>query len=70
MEIDLDDIDIDQLRKDLENFFQAGYFAGGFGAALIDLSEVERASDSEVVQIAINNGFDIRKYINNNGRTI
>ncbi len=63
MDINIEDIDIDSLRKDLESFFQGGYFVGGFGAALIDLSEVENASDYEVVQIAINNGFDISKYI-------
>lgn len=69
-DIDINDIDIERLRNDLINYFEGAYFVGGFGAALIDLSEVENASDYEIVQIAINNGFDISKYIKNNGRTI
>lgn len=63
MEIDLDDIDIERLRNDLINYFEGAYFVGGFGAALIDVSEVERASDYQVVQTAINNNFDLNNYI-------
>ena len=63
MEIEIDDIDIERLRSDLINYFEGAYFVGGFGAAIIDASEVERASDYQVVQIAINNGFDLNKYL-------
>ena len=62
MEIDLDDIDIERLRSDLINYFEGAYFVGGFGAALIDVSELERASNYQVVQIAIDNGFDLNNY--------
>ena len=66
MEVNLNDIDIERLRSDLINYFEGAYFVGGFGAALIDVSEVERASDYKIVQIAINNRFDLNKYLKNN----
>lgn len=65
MEVDLDDIDIERLRSDLINYFEGAYFVGGFGTALIDISEIERASSYQVVQIAINNKFDLDKYLKN-----
>ncbi len=61
-DIDINDIDIERLRNDLINYFEGAYFVGGFGAALIDISEIERADSIEVIQIAINNGFDLNKY--------
>lgn len=63
MNIDINDIDIERLRRDLINHFEGAYFVGGFGAALIDISEIETASDYKVVQIAINNRFDLNKYL-------
>ena len=62
MEIDLDDIDIERLRSDLINYYEGAYFVGGFGAALIDISDIEHASNYQVVQIAINNNFDLNEY--------
>ena len=66
MEIDLNDIDIERLRSDLINYFEGAYFVGGFGAALMDIGEIEHASDYKVVQIAINNNFDLNNYIKTN----
>lgn len=66
MELDLNDIDIERLRSDLINYFEGAYFVGGYGAALMDISEVEHASNYQVVQIAINNRFDLNKYLKNN----
>ena len=60
--MEIDEIDIEKLRSDLINYFEGAYFVGGFGAALIDISEIERASDYQVVQIAVNNNFDLNKY--------
>ena len=61
MEVNLNDIDIERLRSDLISYFEGAYFVGGFGAALMDISEIERANSHKLVQIAINNGFDLDK---------
>ena len=34
------------------------------GAAMIDLINVEKATDEEIIKIAINNNFDLNNYIN------
>ena len=62
MEIDIDDIDIDKLRKDLIDHFTAAMFIVN-PAAMMDLNRVENASDEELIQIAINNRFDITNYL-------
>ncbi len=53
-------IDIDELREDLINYF--GTASSYNPLAIMDLIKVEKASDEEVVKIAIKNGFDITKY--------
>lgn len=55
-------IDYDSLRRDLEEFLQGAFFAGGFGAALMDLSDVSRATNEELVRIALRLGFDLDNY--------
>ena len=55
-------IDYDSLRRDLEEFLQGAFFAGGFGAALIDLSDVTRATNEELVRIAVRLGSDLDNY--------
>ena len=62
MEIDIDDIDIDRLRKDLIDHFTAAMFIVN-PVAMMDLNRVETASDEEIIQIALSNKFDLRKYI-------
>ena len=53
-------IDVDQLREDLINYFgTASYYNQ---VAMMDLINVEKASDEEVVNIALKNGFDLKKY--------
>ena len=64
MEIDINDIDIERLRSDLINYFEGAFFVGGFGAALMDITQIENANDYEVVKIALNNGFNLNNYIN------
>ena len=58
----MDNIDYDRLRSYLINFFEWAYFVGGFGAALMDVEEVRRASNEELVKIAIQKGFKIENY--------
>lgn len=54
-------IDVDDLREDLIDYFGTGMFNVS-PAMMIMLEKVKSASDMEVVDIAIKNGFDIRKY--------
>lgn len=62
-------IDVDDLREDLIDYFGTGMFNVS-PAMMIMLEKVKSASDMEVVDIAIKNGFDIRKYeVNPLGRS-
>lgn len=54
-------IDIERLREDLINYFGTASFYNPI--AMMDLVNVESASDKEVIQIAIQNGFDLDRYI-------
>ena len=62
MSYDIDDIDIQSLREDLIDYFQSAMFNVS-PVALIDLTEVENATDEQVLRIAIKNNFDIGNYI-------
>ena len=57
------EIDIDRLRKDVENYYMSGFVVTGFGAAFMEASDVKKASDEELVEMAQKAGFDLRKYI-------
>ena len=56
------EIDIERLRKDLIDYFGIAMFNGS-PQAIIELSRVENATPSELINIAQNNGFDINDYI-------
>ena len=58
-------INIDRLREDLMNYF--GTSLSYNPVALIELTKVEKASPNELIQIALNNNFDLQKYIVNKG---
>ena len=53
-------IDYDRLRSDLISYF--GSATPIFSVAYADVIRVERASDEELIEIAISNGFDINDY--------
>lgn len=55
------EIDIEKLRSDLMNYF--GTATGFFPVATMDLIKVENASAEELVNIALNNNFDLNNYI-------
>ena len=57
-------IDIEKLRHDLIEYFTSAMFIAS-PIAMINLTKVENASDEELIQIAINNKFDLNNYINN-----
>ena len=55
------EIDIEKLREDLINYF--GTAMGLFPVAIMNLSEVQICSADRLIEIAINNNFDLDKYI-------
>lgn len=55
-------IDIEKLREDMKDDCLGAYFCGGFGAALIESFDVEKASHEELVKMAQNKGIDLRRY--------
>ena len=59
--MDINDVDIEKLRQDLIDHFTAAMFIVS-PVALMDLTEVENASDEEIVKIALENGFDLENY--------
>ena len=54
-------IDTEKLRRDLINYFGTAVFSG-MPMALMDLSKAERASEDELINIAVKNGFDLSDY--------
>lgn len=55
-------IDIEQLSEDLKQEALGAFFGGGFGGALIEASDIDRASDQELVDMAERWGIDLSKY--------
>lgn len=55
-------IDTDKLRKDLKDYFGTAMF-GGSPLAMMDMVQVEDASEDELVEIGKRNGFDIVDYM-------
>ena len=57
----VDDFDYDRLRSDLMDYYGTA-MVGGFPMAVIELGQVERAPESELVQIAQKLGYNLNKY--------
>ena len=55
-------IDVDRLRDDMRDECLGAYFGGGFGAALSESFDVDRATPEKLVEMAQNQGIDLRKY--------
>lgn len=49
--------DIEQLRKELEEDSCALAFAGGCPAAMLEVSDIESASDEEIIRMAKERGL-------------
>lgn len=69
MDININDIDINKLKIDLIDYYTSAMFIAS-PLAIMDLTKVEKASDKEIVEIAIDNKFDLRKYIKTSKRLI
>lgn len=60
------EINYEQLRADLIDYFGTAMIYG-FGAALIDIEEIESASNEKLIQIANQNGFNLNDYVKSSG---
>lgn len=55
-------IDIEELREDLKQECYGAFFGGGFGGALMESFDVERATPEELIKKAQDYRLDLRKY--------
>lgn len=62
----MEEIDINKLKQDLKNYYEAAYFTLGYGAALMDSFDLDNLSDEEIISKAAENGVDLEQYIINN----
>lgn len=60
------EIDINKLKQDLKDYYEAAYFTLGYGAALMQSFDIDNLSDEEIINKAIENGLNIENYIVNN----
>ena len=56
-------IDIDRLRNDLMSENLAGYFGVGLGGMLIEAIDIQKMEPEDLVQLAQNQGIDLRRYL-------
>ncbi len=55
-------IDVDSLKEDMKQECYGAYFIGGFGGALMESFDLDRASPEELVAMAQDKGIDLRAY--------
>lgn len=61
--MDINDIDFEKLREDLYESSMAAAFGGGFGGALFEAEDVERASEADLIRLAQQSGVNLANYI-------
>lgn len=62
----MEEIDINKLKQDLKDYYEAAYFTLGYGAALMDSFDLNNLSDEEIISKAAENGVDLEQYTINN----
>lgn len=62
----MEEIDINKLKQDLKDYYEAAYFTLGYGAALMDSFDLDNLSDEEIISKAAENSVDLEQYIINN----
>lgn len=55
-------IDIEKLRETLKQECYGAFFGGGFGGALVESFDLERASPEELIELALEKGLDPSRY--------
>ena len=61
------EIDFETLRRDLIDYYGTAA-TNGFTMAIIEISNIENASNEQLIKIAIQIGLDLDKYNNLNRR--
>ena len=57
-------IDIEKSRKDMRQDCYGAYFGGGFGGAMMESFDVEKASPEELIEMAKNKSkIDLSNYV-------
>ncbi|WP_022761925.1 hypothetical protein [Butyrivibrio sp. AD3002] len=59
---DYSKIDIERLRKDIEGEAISAFYAGGYGAALVESFDIKHASANELIDAAKKMGISIERY--------
>lgn len=59
--MNIEDIDIEKLRLNIIDYYDIAGFSG-YGAAFVESYEVEKMSAEEVVERAIELGFNLEEY--------
>ncbi len=55
-------IDIERLKKDLEDELMGAFCIDGFGGAFIEAVNISKMTDEEIIEIAKANGIDVSTY--------
>jgi hypothetical protein len=55
-------IDVEALRRDLLADSYGAFYGGGFGGAMMDSFEIERATPQQLADIAQRKGIDLTRY--------
>ena len=55
-------IDVEKIREDLMDYYGTAMFNAS-PLAMIELTKIEKATDKEIIQIAIDNKFDLNEYV-------
>ena len=55
-------INVEELKEDLINYFGSAIYSAS-PLAMMKLTKIEKATEEELIQMAIDNNFDLNKYI-------
>lgn len=56
-------LDIEKLKKDMENDSLGAFYGGGFGGAMMEAFDIQRADPQELVDMALQKGWDLNPYV-------
>ena len=57
----IENLNFDKLREDLLDYYGTAMFNAS-PLTIIELTKVEKANNEELIEIAINNNFDLNEY--------
>ena len=56
-------IDVDRLRETLKQEYYGAFYGGGFGGALVEALDIERASVEELIEMAREKGIELNDFL-------